>query len=94
MACFCSLQDLERNDILEQYRSLSLEAEKFETRSHQLESEGSNLRLELMTRENESRRLRERIDLLERDIKEVSSGNLKFNFKMYHFAHGHGNGAQ
>ena len=56
---------------MEQYRSLSLEAEKFETHNHQLESESSNLRLELITRENEARRLRERIEMMETDIKDV-----------------------
>ena len=48
-----------------------MEAERYETQTHQLESEGSNLRLELMTRDGEVRRLREKIDRLEKDLQEV-----------------------
>ena len=65
------MQETERSDLLEQYRSLSLEAERFETATHQLESEGSNLRLEMMTRDSEIRRLADKVDMLERDIQEV-----------------------
>ena len=66
------LQEQERSDLLEQYRALSLDAERFETQTHQLESEMSNLRLELMTKDSEVRRYREKIDAQEREIKDVS----------------------
>ena len=58
--------------MLEQYRALSLNAERYETQTHQLESEGSNLRLELMTKDSEVRRLREKMEGLEKEIEEVS----------------------
>ena len=48
-----------------------MEAEKYETATHQLESEGSNLRLEIMTRDGEFRRLREKIEQLDRKNQEV-----------------------
>jgi len=58
-------------DILDQYRSLSQTAEKYETQAHQLESEGSNLKLELRSRDGELRRMREKVESLERQIEEV-----------------------
>ena len=61
-------------DILEQYRALSQSAEHYETQAHHLESEGSNMKLELLTRDSEIRRLREKVDSLERQMDEV--GNL------------------
>ncbi|XP_071126603.1 centrosomal protein of 135 kDa-like isoform X3 [Mytilus edulis] len=63
-------KESERSDLLEQYRALSVEAEQYQTSSHQLESEGSNLRLELMTKDSEIRRNRDKIDNLEREIQE------------------------
>ena len=48
-------------------------AEKFETQAHHLESEGSNLKLELRTRDSEVRRLREKVESLERQMEEVCS---------------------
>ena len=67
---FRNLQESERSDLLEQYRLLSVEAERYETHTHQLESEGSTLRLEMMTRDSEMKRLRERIDALENEIRQ------------------------
>ncbi|XP_013391946.1 centrosomal protein of 135 kDa [Lingula anatina] len=63
-------QEDERGDLLNQYRVLSREAERYETQTHQLESEGSNLRLELMSRDSEVRRLRDKVELMEREIQE------------------------
>ena len=68
---FTCPQEQERSDLLEQYRHLSLEAERFETQANQLESEGSNLRLELMTLDSENHHLKERVQGLEREIQEV-----------------------
>ena len=62
---------MERSDLLDQYRKLSAECEQYQTTSHQLESEGSNLRLEIMTKESEMRRLKDKVDTLEREIQEV-----------------------
>ncbi|XP_076467897.1 centrosomal protein of 135 kDa-like [Babylonia areolata] len=65
-----SNKEAERSDLLEQYRKLSLEAEQFQTASHQLESEGSNMRLEILTKESELRRAHDKIDNMEREIHE------------------------
>ena len=64
--------------MLEQYRKLSQEAEQYQTASHQLESEGSNMRLEIMTKESELRRAHDKIDNLEREILEVSEVSFWF----------------
>lgn len=64
------MQEAERGDLLEQYRTLTVEAERFETQTHQLESEGSSLRLELMTRDSELRRAQDKIGMLEREVQE------------------------
>lgn len=61
-----------------------MEAEQYQTTSHQLESEGSNLRLELMTKESELRRMHDKIDNLEREIEEVTSLQL-INSEMFWF---------
>lgn len=49
-----------------------MEAERYETATHQLESEGSNLRLEIMTRDSEIRRCREKVEACENEIHGVS----------------------
>ena len=64
-------QEKERSDLLDQYRALTSEAEQYQTANHQLESEGSNMRLEIMTKDSEMRRLRDKLDNCERDIQEV-----------------------
>ncbi|XP_052276552.1 centrosomal protein of 135 kDa-like isoform X1 [Dreissena polymorpha] len=63
-------KEKERSDLLDQYRALSSEAEQYQTATHQLESEGSNMRLELMTKDSELRRLRDKVDNYEREIQE------------------------
>lgn len=64
-------QERERADILDQYRALSHEAERYETQTHHLESEGSNLKLELLSKDSEVRRNRDKLDQAEREIQEV-----------------------
>ena len=56
---------------MDQYRALSSEAEQYQTATHQLESESSNMRLEIMTKDSELRRHRDRVDNCEREIQEV-----------------------
>ncbi|KAL4230126.1 hypothetical protein ACF0H5_010511 [Mactra antiquata] len=63
-------KEKERSDLLDQYRALSSEAEQYQTATHQLESEGSNMRLELMTKDSENRRLRDKVDNYEKEIQE------------------------
>ena len=51
-----------------------MEAEQYQTTSQQLESEGSNMRLEIMTKDSELRRAHDKLDNMEREIQEVSNG--------------------
>ncbi|CAH1777332.1 unnamed protein product [Owenia fusiformis] len=80
-------KEQERSDLLEQYRLLTSEAETYQTQSHQLESEGSNLRLEVMTRESEIRRQREKIDSLEREIQEHMQANRAYEVQVSDLTH-------
>lgn len=65
-----SSKERERTEILEQYRALSQETERFETQFHHLESEGSSLKLEILSRDGELRRTRDKLDKAERENQE------------------------
>ncbi|XP_052078400.1 testis-specific gene 10 protein-like isoform X3 [Mytilus californianus] len=86
-----SRKESERSDLLEQYRALSMEAEQYQTSSHQLESEGSNLRLELMTKDSEIRRNRDKIDNLEREIQEHLNGQQAYELQVSNLTRSVGN---
>ncbi|XP_067662962.1 centrosomal protein of 135 kDa-like isoform X1 [Haliotis asinina] len=77
-----SSKEQERSDLLEQYRRLSMEAEQYQTTSHQLESEGSNLRLELMTKDSELRRYRDKTENLEREVQEHLSAQQSYEIQL------------
>lgn len=63
-------KEQERSDLLDQYRTLSAEAEHYQNTNHQLESEGSNLRLEILTRESEIRMLKEKTERMDHELQE------------------------
>ncbi|XP_035680916.1 centrosomal protein of 135 kDa-like isoform X2 [Branchiostoma floridae] len=63
-------KDREIADLLENYRKASTQAERWEMEAHQHQGESSNTKLELMSRESEVRRLREKADSQEREIQE------------------------
>ena len=65
-------QEQERSDLLDQYRAVTSEAEQYQTATHQLESESSNMRLEIMTKDSELRRIRDKLDNCDREISEVA----------------------
>ncbi|XP_064608998.1 centrosomal protein of 135 kDa-like [Liolophura sinensis] len=67
-----SSKEQERSDLLEQYRQLSQEAELYQTTSHALESEGSTLKMELMSKDSEIRRLREKVDAQNSELTSMS----------------------
>lgn len=77
-----SKKEQERSDLLDQYRALSVEAEQYQTSTHQLESEGSNLRLEIMTKDSELRRVRDRLDNLEREVQEHLSAQQAYELQI------------
>ncbi|XP_066287957.1 centrosomal protein of 135 kDa-like isoform X2 [Branchiostoma lanceolatum] len=63
-------KDREIADLLDNYRKASTQAERWEMEAHQHHGESSNTKLELMSRESEVRRLREKVDSQEREIQE------------------------
>ncbi|XP_019624383.1 PREDICTED: centrosomal protein of 135 kDa-like [Branchiostoma belcheri] len=63
-------KDREIADLLDNYRKASSQAERWEMEAHQHQGESSNTKLELMSRESEVRRLREKADSQEREIQE------------------------
>ncbi|XP_036364185.1 testis-specific gene 10 protein-like isoform X2 [Octopus sinensis] len=65
-----SSKEQERSDMLEQYRTLSAEAEQYQNTNHQLETEGSNLRLEVISKESEIRMLKEKLERMDIEIHE------------------------
>uniref|UniRef100_A0A0L8HX36 Centrosomal protein of 135 kDa n=2 Tax=Octopus bimaculoides TaxID=37653 RepID=A0A0L8HX36_OCTBM len=65
-----SSKEQERSDLLEQYRTLSAEAEQYQNTNHQLETEGSNLRLEVISKESEIRMLKEKMERMDIEIHE------------------------
>ncbi|GAB1601649.1 centrosomal protein of 135 kDa-like [Argonauta hians] len=65
-----SSKEQERTDLLDQYRTLSAEAEQYQSTNHQLETEGSNLRLEVISKESEIRMLKEKVERMDIEIHE------------------------
>lgn len=63
----------ERTQLLEQYRLLSLEAERFTAQTSQLETESHSMRRDLQTKEHQIRRLQEQVEVIERELQQVSS---------------------
>ncbi|XP_033631758.1 testis-specific gene 10 protein-like [Asterias rubens] len=60
----------ENRDLLENYRSATTEAQRWETEASQRSGESSTVKIELMTRDSEMKRLREKLLLLERDVQQ------------------------
>ena len=65
------LQERENRDLLENYRSATSEAQRWETEASQRSGESSTVKVELMTRDSEIKRLRENLLHLERDLQQV-----------------------
>ena len=65
------MQERENRDLLENYRSATTEAQRWETEASQRSGESSTVKIELMTRDSEMKRLREKLLLLERDVQQV-----------------------
>lgn len=57
--------------MLEKFRTLHSQAEDWEVKAHQAEGESSSIRLELLSVDTDRRHLRERVELLEKEIQEV-----------------------
>ena len=50
-----------------------MEADRYQAQSHQFESEASNIKLQLKTRESDIRNLQDKTEQLEKDLEEVLS---------------------
>lgn len=57
--------------MLDRFQMLHNRAEDWEVKAHQAEGESSSVRLELLSIDTERRHLRERVELLEKEIQEV-----------------------
>ncbi|MBZ3883836.1 Centrosomal protein of 135 kDa [Sciurus carolinensis] len=63
-------QEQENQDLLDRFQLLHNRAEDWEVKAHQAEGESSSVRLELLSIDTERRHLRERVELLEKEIQE------------------------
>ncbi|XP_060004107.1 centrosomal protein of 135 kDa isoform X3 [Lagenorhynchus albirostris] len=63
-------QERENQDLLDRFQMLHDRAEDWEVKAHQAEGESSSVRLELLSIDTERRHLRERVELLEKEIQE------------------------
>ncbi|KAI4585630.1 hypothetical protein MJG53_005864 [Ovis ammon polii x Ovis aries] len=63
-------QEKENQDLLDRFQMLHNRAEDWEVKAHQAEGESSSVRLELLSIDTERRHLRERVELLEKEIQE------------------------
>ena len=64
-------QEKENKDLLDRFQMLHSRAEDWEIKAQQAEGENSSVRLELLSIDTERRHLRERVELLEKEIQEV-----------------------
>ncbi|KAK2492055.1 hypothetical protein MC885_007756 [Smutsia gigantea] len=64
-------KEKENQDLLDRFQMLHNRAEDWEVKAHQAEGENSSVRLELLSIDTERRHLRERVELLEKEIQEV-----------------------
>ncbi|XP_029401174.1 centrosomal protein of 135 kDa isoform X1 [Mus pahari] len=63
-------KEKENKDLLDRFQLLHNRAEDWEVKAQQAEGENSSVRLELLSIDTERRHLRERVDLLEKEIQE------------------------
>ncbi|NWI96599.1 CP135 protein, partial [Pitta sordida] len=61
-------KEQENQELLEKFQMLHTQAEDWEMKAHQAEGESSSIRLELLSVDTDRRHLRERVELLEKEI--------------------------
>ncbi|KAM4795959.1 testis-specific gene 10 protein [Rhinophrynus dorsalis] len=66
-------KEKESRDFLENYRRASGQAENWEKKFHQMESEYSSVKLQYLDADTERRRLKDRVDSLERENDKIST---------------------
>jgi len=62
----------DRSNLLEQYRALSNEFNSMKISLNSYESDSNNMKIEIQMKTNDNKRLRERQEVLERDLQHVS----------------------
>ena len=65
------MQEEDRTRLLEQYRTLSLEAERYTAQTNQLETETHNMRRDLQVKEQHIKRIQEQLELTERELQQT-----------------------
>ena len=74
---FCIIvKDQEKEDLMEQYRALTSEADRLVTESKQTADQVSNYRIEIVQRDQSEREMRDKLRRLENEIEQVSMGCL------------------
>ncbi|XP_058523266.1 centrosomal protein of 135 kDa [Ochotona princeps] len=68
-------KEKENQDLLDKFQMLHNRAEDWEVKAHQAEGVSSSVRLELLSIDTERRHLRERVELLEKEIQEHMSAH-------------------
>ncbi|KFW83930.1 Centrosomal protein of 135 kDa, partial [Manacus vitellinus] len=63
-----NLKEQENQELLVKFQMLHTQAEDWEMKAHQAEGESSSIRLELLSVDTDRRHLRERVELLEKEI--------------------------
>ncbi|XP_061849691.1 centrosomal protein of 135 kDa isoform X2 [Colius striatus] len=63
-----ALKEKENQELLEKFRMLHSQAEDWEVKAHQAEGESGSIRLELLSVDTDRRHLREKVELLEKEI--------------------------
>ena len=67
----CISQERENRDLLENYRSATSEAQRWESEASQKIGEVSSVKLEVMSKDSELKRITEQTALQEREIQQV-----------------------
>lgn len=73
---FINIKDHEKEDLMEQYRALTSEADRLVTESKHSLDQVSNYRMEMVQREQSERDMRDKLRQLEDEIEQVSMGCL------------------
>ena len=71
-----AIKEDERNDLLEQYKSLTVEANSLEMEKTRLESSAQNLKLLLVAKESELDNTKGTLDALDRELRDQRASKL------------------
>lgn len=71
-------QEDERSRLLEQYRALSTDAEKYQVTAAQLEGDKSSLRSDISNKEGQIRKLQEKVAMLDKECQQVRAGEWRY----------------